>query len=207
MEAQLQELLDTIQRDGVQAAERRAAEIIGVAERKAKDIVDKAEARQRAMHADGERQIERWRQSAERQLAQAGANLVIAVKQRIIGLFNRLVAADIDASISTKQLAEIVCAVIAEQIVASHGARRTEVSADPKRLAQIRDYAHKKLQAELTDKVSFTPLPDSEHEITLSFDDQHSGYRLSTADVRDAIQALLAPQLRALLNDGDEHSE
>lgn len=208
MESQLQELLDTIQHDGVQEAERKANDIISHAHQQADAIVADAHKQERALLESAEHAIARWRHSAEQQLQQSGENLVLAVKERVVGLFDRLLASEVDPLLSAQQIAEIICTVISDQISAAHRLHRVTLSGNEEQIAQLRQHLHQKLKKEMAQKITLTPLPRnalprSEQKITLTFNDEQSGYQLSVDDVRRAMQALVAPQVRLLLNEID----
>ena len=87
MEVQLQELVDKIKKDGVAAADEKAAEIIKAAEEKAKNIIEKAEAEAQESIKKAEAEALRFQKAAESSIDQAGRNTLISFRQ---GLLNEL---------------------------------------------------------------------------------------------------------------------
>ena len=85
MEVQLQELVDKIKKDGVAAADEKAAEIIRAAEEKAKNIIEKAEAEAEAL---------RFQKAAESSIDQAGRNTLISFRQGLLNELNAIIKAE-----------------------------------------------------------------------------------------------------------------
>lgn len=211
MESQLKGLIESIQRDGVQEAERRSRKIIAGAEARAEEIISEARKTAEVSLREAEQTTARWHQSAERQVQQAGENLIITIRERIIALFDNLLANEMKSSISTTQVGEIICRVVSDQLLATHRSQTAELAGNEEELAQIRTYLQRKLQKELTGSLSFITLKNGQKGLSLSFDGEHSGYRLSPDDICRAVQELLAPQLRSLIDvaagDGNDTRE
>ncbi|MFH1753601.1 MAG: hypothetical protein ABH875_05405 [Candidatus Omnitrophota bacterium] len=108
METELNKLIEKIKRDGVEQAERDAADIIKGAEVKAKgiiadannrgaDIVEKAEARARDFKA-----------ASEKALGQAARDVLLSLRERVVEFFDRIVKAKVKEELSDDILKEVI---------------------------------------------------------------------------------------------------
>lgn len=94
MEVQLQELVDKIKKDGVAAADEKAAEIIKAAEEKAKNIIEKAEAEAQESIKKAEAEALRFQKAAESSIDQAGRNTLISFRQGLLNELNAIIKAE-----------------------------------------------------------------------------------------------------------------
>ena len=94
MEVQLQELVDKIKKDGVAAADEKAAEIIKAAEEKAKNIIEKAEAEAQESIKKAETEALRFQKAAESSIDQAGRNTLISFRQGLLNELNAIIKAE-----------------------------------------------------------------------------------------------------------------
>jgi len=201
METHLQELLETIRRDGIERAEREAERIIAEAEKRAAAIVQKAQKEEHAVYANAEQRIARWRHSAEIQLRQAAANLILAIKKESVELLKKLFSADVARVVSDEEFAQIVVTAVSAEITASHQGRSAEISANPDALKKIERHLQARAEQIGGEHITLTPLPKSDLTITLAFDSEHSAYYISHESIVRTMEALLAPQLHSLLGD------
>ena len=112
MDAQVQEIIQKIHDDGVKDAERRAKEIISQAERQASDRVDEAKKNAEKIIADAKAETARMKQAGEASLQQAGRDVVLAVKQELTGLFQRVIQEGSAEALSPEQLGTIIAGLV-----------------------------------------------------------------------------------------------
>ena len=91
MEVQLQELVDKIKKNGVEAADEKAAEIIKAAEEKAASIVAQARAEAEAAVKKRETESEKFKAAAVSSIEQAGRNTLIAFRQSVLNELNAII--------------------------------------------------------------------------------------------------------------------
>ena len=94
MEVQLQELVYKIKKDGVAAADEKAAEIIKAAEEKAINIIEKAEAEAQESIKKAEAEALRFQKAAESSIDQAGRNTLISFRQGLLNELNAIIKAE-----------------------------------------------------------------------------------------------------------------
>ena len=122
MELQLQDLIASIRKDGVDAAEAEAAAIIDAAKKKAEEIVSAAKAEAQTERENAARDIEKLRLSAVTAAEQARRNACLGFKAEVQKSFEKLLAADVKAGLKDEALAKLIQAVLAEEDMAAYTA-------------------------------------------------------------------------------------
>lgn len=114
MDNKLQELTDTLFREGVEKGEARAAEIVAAAEKKAAHLVAEAEENAAKIVAEAKKAAAQHTLATEADLKLAGAQALSSVKQRIAGcIHEKLIRATCTRLFTDPAaLKEIVLAVI-----------------------------------------------------------------------------------------------
>jgi V/A-type H+-transporting ATPase subunit E len=112
MDIQVQELLETIKKDGVEAAEQKAKEIISAAEEKAKAIVADGERKVQAKMKEQEQAAAQLQASGKAALAQAGRDLVLSVEKQLQSIFEQLVVATVKETYKDKILEDAIASVV-----------------------------------------------------------------------------------------------
>jgi len=112
MEIQVQELIDKIKKDGVNAASEEASKIRAEADAEARRIVDAAKKEAEEIVRSGKQDAERFEKAGIAALEQASRNLVLAFKDEIQALLNRIVnehvAAQYNADVLKAALPELL---------------------------------------------------------------------------------------------------
>ena len=94
MELQIQDLVSSIKKDGIDSANREAAAIVAEARKQAEAIVADAKAEADRLRGDARAEIEVFESSAQLNAEQARRDAVLAFQQEIQKEFEKLLAAD-----------------------------------------------------------------------------------------------------------------
>lgn len=112
MEIQLQELIDQIKKDGVEAAETEAATLLDAAKAQAEKIVDDAKKQADKILADAKNENERMVKSSEDAISQAGRNLLISFRESVTRELNSILNENVAAVYSSDALTQIIVNVV-----------------------------------------------------------------------------------------------
>ena len=112
MEIQLQELIDQIKKDGVEAAESEAEAIIKSANEKAEKIIADAQAQADKILLDAKKENERMVKSSEEAIRQAGRNLLISFRESVTRELNAILNKNVNAVYSSESLAQLIINVV-----------------------------------------------------------------------------------------------
>ena len=112
MEIQLQELIDQIKKDGVEAAETEAEAIVKAAKEKAEQIIADAQANADKILAGARTETERMTKSSEDAIRQAGRNLLISFRESVTRELNAIIGENVTAVYSSDALAGLIVRVV-----------------------------------------------------------------------------------------------
>ncbi len=199
MDAQLQELLETIKTEGVQTAEKQAEQILASAEEKAREITGDAEKRARELVEEARAEQAKLDQSGRETLKQAGRDLILGVQAQLAAMFKTVVGSAAVEAISADILENTIVTVVNAWSQGKTDTLDVILSeADLKRLEQ-------RLRSRLADRISAGTEIRANNAVK-------TGFRVSTKDgslyydftarsIADALSAYVGPRLVAILKD------
>lgn len=171
MAEELQQLLEKIQRDGVDKANAEAAAIVAKAKAEADAIVKKAQEDAAAAEAKGKADAEAYAARAKETISQAARDTVLKVKQDVMELLKKLLLQNVTAALATEAV-PLAAAAVRELVT---GSATAEIAAAPKLVdalrAQLAQQAQSgvKVVADETTGTGFTVRLDNgrvEHDFT-----------------------------------------
>lgn len=171
MAEELQQLLEKIQRDGVDKANAEAAAIVAKAKAEADAIVKKAQDAAAAAEAKGKADAEAYAARAKETISQAARDTVLKVKQDVMELLKKLLLQNVTAALATEAV-PLAAAAVKELVT---GSATAEIAAAPKLVdalrAQLAQQAQSgvKVVADETTGTGFTVRLDNgrvEHDFT-----------------------------------------
>ena len=114
MEIQLQELIDQIKKDGVEAAESQSEAIINSAKAEAEKIVADAQAQADKILAAAKAENEKMVKSGEDAIRQAGRNLLISFRESVARELTAIVGENVSAVYSSDAFAQLIINAVQE---------------------------------------------------------------------------------------------
>lgn len=202
MEIQLQDLIEQIKKDGVEAAETQAEAIISAAKEQAEKIIADARIKADKLIADAKAENEKTVKSGEDAIRQAGRNLLISFRESVTRELKAIVGSNVNAVYSSDEFAQLIVKAV-EGWTKNPGAEDIAVilnSADLKKLEEI-------LPALFKEKIHDT--------ITLKANDNFDGgfriavnngavyYDFSAQAVTDMLSEYLSPRVAALMKEAE----
>ena len=184
MELQIQDLVSSIRKEGVEAANAEAEAIIAEAKKKADSIVSGAKAEAQQFKDTAEKEINILKESAEVSAEQAKRDAVLAFKSEIQKEFEKILAAGISKELSGEALGKLIRTAIAGENVADCAAEVAEVS----------DALKSELAKEIKDGLEIRPTKNVQQGFRIAAKDG-SGY-FDCSD--DGIMEMLMPYFRDL---------
>lgn len=181
MTENLQNLLEKINRDGVEKAEAEAAKIIAAAKANAADIVKNAKAEAEKAKAEAEKAAADYSARACETIAQVERDTVLKLEASLTALLEKLLAKNVDKALADENTA---AALVVEAVRELNG--NVEIAAAPKLAAT--------LKAQLAGRNEFTVVTDE--TVGTGFSVRIDGGRIEHSFTGEAITAELAKRLR-----------
>jgi V/A-type H+-transporting ATPase subunit E len=184
MELQIQDLVSSIRKEGVEAANAEAESIIAEAKKKAESIVAGAKSEAQQISEAAGKEISILKESAAVGAEQAKRDAVLAFKAEIQKEFEKILAADVRKELSGDGLGKLIRAAVAGENVADYAAEVAEVS----------EALKSELAAEIKKGLEIRPSKNVQSGFRLAAKDG-SGY-FDCSD--DGIMEMLMPYFRDL---------
>lgn len=199
MAQQVQELIDKIKAEGIQAAEQKAKDIEAQARKKAQDILQEAERRAQELVRTATEDIKKKQEASRMALAQASRDTLLSLKKDIQKLLQKVVATQLADALTPPRLAEIIAQVSQKAIDEKLAAGGIEVALNAKDLAELREGFLAGFQKQLKQPVTFQPSEEIGKGFTVSFDQGKSSFDFSESALAEYLSAYLNEELAALL--------
>ena len=128
MELQIQDLVSSIKKDGIDSANREAAAIVAEAKRQADAIIADAKKDSDKLREDAKAEVEVFKSSAELSVQQAKRDAVLAFRQEIQKEFEKLLAADIGKALDQQALVTLIKAAVQGEDVSAYAVEVGQVT-------------------------------------------------------------------------------
>jgi V/A-type H+-transporting ATPase subunit E len=195
MEVRLENLIEKIKSEGVDAANKEAAQIVTGAKKEAAAIIAQAQQEAGVIRSQAQRDAQQMQANAESSIGQAARDTVLKLKGEISGLFERALNARVGAEFDASFMKELITKVV--QTLAQ-GKSVEVVAADvdsDKLLAQI--------QAALKDTVKGGVNLRLDKRMPYGFQvglkDQNVYYDFSDESIMESMKLFLNQRLKELL--------
>lgn len=120
MELQIQALVSSIKKDGIDSANQEAAAILADARKQADAIVADAKAEADKLRGDAKAEIEVFKSSAQLDAQQAKRDAVLAFRQEIQREYEKLLSADVGKALDQQALVKLIQAAVQGEDVAAY---------------------------------------------------------------------------------------
>lgn len=127
MELKIQDLVSSIRKEGIDAANAEAESILAEAKKKADAIIAEAKAEAKAVKEASEKEIAILKESAAISADQARRDAVLSFKEEVKGEFEKLLSADVKKSLTDDTLGSLIKSAIAGEDVSKYAAEVAEV--------------------------------------------------------------------------------
>ncbi len=197
MDVQLQELIDKIKKDGIEAAGMDAERVRTEAQGEARRIVEAARKEAEALIAKARLDADRFEKSASAALEQASRNLVLSFKDEIGSLLTLIINRETVAAYSDDSLKLVVPEIL--KAWSSKGVDTLDLLLPPETLARLESFFTQKLAAELNKGVTLKGDRMVGAGFRIAAKDGSSYYDFSADSVAELLSAYLNPRLAEIL--------
>ena len=108
MEQQIQDLVASIKKEGIEEAKKQSAEILASAKAEAEEIIKKAKAEGDKIIQDAKNSAKLEAESAKAQIVQAGRDVTLSLKQSVEALVNKILVDDCKKAMDASLLAQLI---------------------------------------------------------------------------------------------------
>ena len=112
MEQQIQDLIASIKKDGIESATNESKKILEEARKEAERIVSEAKKERDKIIADGKKTIEIERESSISSVKQAARDVSLTLRKNLEDKFKKILGQKVSSSLDEKVIAEAIVAVV-----------------------------------------------------------------------------------------------
>ena len=202
MEIQLQELIEQIKKDGVDAAETQAEAILKSAKADADKIIADAQAQAEKIIADAKNENAKAVKSGEDALRQAGRNLLISFRESVTRELKAIVSDNVNAVYSSDAFAKlIICAV--ENWTSKPEADDIAVILNSSDLSKLEDALLSEIKSRMLSGVTLKANDNFDGGFRIAVNNGAVYYDYSAEAVTDMLSNYLSPKVTALLKEAE----
>ena len=128
MELQIKDLVSSIKKDGIDAANKEAEAIIAEAKKQAASILTDARSEAEKIKENAEKEIEVYKNSARLSAEQAKRDAALAFKTEVEGEFKELLNAEVGTALNDKALPALITAALNGEDPSAYAVEVREVS-------------------------------------------------------------------------------
>ena len=198
MEIHLEELLEKIKKDGVEAAESQAKAIIDAANSKAEKIISDAEEKAEKIMQDAKSENAKTVQSGEDAITQAGRNLLISFRQSVATELSAVVGEKVKAVYSSDALAETIAKVV-ENWSKNPNTDNLSVILNSGDLEKFEATLLSALKSKMLDGVTLKPNDNFDGGFRIAVNNGAAYYDYSAEAVTEMLSNYLSPKVTELL--------
>lgn len=202
MEIQLQELIDQIKKDGVEAAEAQAAAILETAKAEAERIISDANAQADKIMADAKNENERIVKSGEDAIRQAGRNLLISFRESVAKELNAIIGENVSSVYSSGTLPQLIVKAV-ESWLSKSEATDISVILSGEDLAKLETALLAELKAKMLTGVTLKANDNFDGGFRIAVNGDGAYYDYSKDAVTDMLSNYLSPKITALLKEAE----
>lgn len=202
MEIQLQELIEQIKKDGVDAAEIQAEAIIVSAKAEAEKIIAEAQAKADKMVADAKIENEKTVKSGEDAIRQAGRNLLISFRESVSRELKAVVGDNVNAVYSSDAFTKLIISAV-ECWTAKPEADDIVVILNSNDLVKLEDAVLAELKAKMLSGVTLKANDNFDGGFRIAVNNGSVYYDYSAEAVTEMLSNYLSPKVTALLKEAE----
>ena len=202
MEIQLHELIEQIKKDGVSAAEEKAAAIINDAEEKAAGIIAEAKAQADRLIAEARAENAKTVKSGEDALRQAGRNLLISFRESVAKQLQALVGKNVNEVYSSAAFAGLIESAVAGW-AGKPEADDLAVILNSDDLARMENTLLAALREKIGEGVTLKASDRFDGGFRIAVNNGAVYYDYSAEAVTDMLSAYLSPRVAQLLKEAE----
>ncbi len=203
MEVQLQELIDQIKKEGVEAAETQAEAILKSAKEKAEQIISDAQAQADKILLNAKAENDRMVKTSEDAIRQAGRNLLISFRESVIRELKTIMGDNVSSIYSSESLAQIIVSIV-EGWATKTDAEDISVILNSEDLKKLEETLLVALKEKMLKGITLKANDNFDGGFRIAVNNGSAYYDYSAEAVVDMLSNYLSPKVTELLKEAKE---
>ncbi len=202
MEVQLNELIEQIKKEGVEAAEIEAKSIIDSANADAQKIISEAKEKAEKIIADAKSENDKIVKSSEEAIKQAGRNLLISFRESVAKELNAIVGEKVNNVYSDKDFNELLVKVL-ENWSKNSDSDNLELILNSEDLKAFEEQASALLKEKMLSGITLKANDNFDKGFRIAVENGSAYYDYSKEAVVEMLSGFLSPKVYKLLKEAE----
>lgn len=202
MEIQLQELIDRIRKDGAEAAEAQAKNIIDSAKAEAEKIISDAKDQADKILLDAKKENERMVKSSEDTIRQAGRNILISFRESVARELNAIINKNVAAVYSSEDFSTLIIKAV-ESWAKNPEATDLSIILNGDDLKKLEETLISQLNSHMLKGVTLKANDNFDGGFRIAVNEGKAYYDYSAEAVTDMLSNYLSAKVTALLKEAE----
>ncbi len=203
MEIQLQELIDQIKKEGLEASEAQAAAKIDEAKAEAERIISEAKAVADEIIKKAKEENERLLHTSEDSIRQAGRNLLISFRESIVRELNALLNDEVNSLYASENLAELIIRTV-EALANNESGRDMTLLVNSSDITELEKCLVSKLKEKMLSGVTLKADDSFSGGFRVGIEAESAYYDFSAESVTEMLSVYLNPKVTSLLKEAEK---
>ena len=199
MAQQVQDLINKIKTEGIEAAQQKATEIEAAAHHKADAIIDDARKRAEQMITEAKAEIKKSQQSSEIALQQSSRNMLLSLRKEIQSLLKNIILSRTSEILSAEQLTQIIQTTVNNYTNKATVVDNVKLLLNADDLKKLKDGFISDLQKRLKGSVEFKSSQDIVKGFVVSFDNGKSSFDFTDRSLAEYLSTFLNEELAKIV--------
>lgn len=201
MSQQVQELINKIKSEGIEAAEHKGHEIIEQAQQQAKSVEADAREKAEGMLREAQEEIKRLQESTRMALKQASRDTLLSLKKEIERLLIQIIKKEVAGALSPEQMGKMIEIAVKSAVDAKTVEGQVVIDLNKKDLEKLQGSLTSKLQQQLKQGIRLQSSGDVSGGFMISFDSGKSSFDFTDESLAKYLAAYLNTQTAALIKE------
>lgn len=195
MAEDLQTLIDRIQKEAVEKAEAKSAEILAKAKEDASRIVKEAEAKSAALIEKADKDAQEYKERSERALEQAARDVLISVGRKFEKMVGGILALQVEKNLSESTVRDMLLA-----LAKNYSTDLTVVFSDADK-AKLLSFATGELAKTLGKGVTVESDSGIKFGFRLKLDNGKISHEFTSEEIASALSSVVRPELAKIVSE------
>jgi len=196
MDVKLENLIEKIKKEGIEEAQQTSEELLKKARAEAAAIIDQAKEEAIKIIEDANQQAHKIKRNAQSSIRQAARDSLLAVKEEITALVNRILRREIADSLSSDFMKELILKIVEQWEPDSE----KEILISNEEVEQMRDSVIHVLQEELKNDSTIKSSDKLSKGFWIGLKGEDGFYEFSDESIYSLFKTYLNPSIRDILD-------
>jgi len=198
MEQQIQELVNSIKRDGIVEANNKRSEILDEAKAQAKEIISNSEKEAQAIIDKAKKEVSIMKQSAHESIRQGSRDVILSLKKNIYSHMDRLLHQHVKDSLTPEHTVALIVSIVKSGITDS---KQSTIEVSKKSIKGLEEKLRSDLEKELKGGLEINIVPTVDIGFHYSDSKGNSYYDFSDEEISNLISPYLNDAITEILSE------